>query len=156
MTDIEKESGVTKEEISPAVIQEMTINHLACANTVWQEKCRKLEEKNTELSSMLKSLQESRKRLNELVILTPEQIKQAGLRSLESYATDKLGLNQECRKHLKSLMYLLAGSIEENNRRNSGDRDAWYHKFTIAWEDFIEAHPDIMDPYEFINALLKD
>jgi len=54
-------------------------------------------------------------------------------------------------KHLKDILYMVANIIEEDNNRNYGHRDQYLHKLHNSWNEFINIHPESLDPLELIQ-----
>lgn len=54
-------------------------------------------------------------------------------------------------ENLKDILYLVSNILEENNNRNYGHRDQYLHKLHNSWNDFIDFHPNSLDPLELIQ-----
>lgn len=59
------------------------------------------------------------------------------------------------KEHLEKLLYCIEGYISDHNQRNYGDADGWLRHVRNEWEEFIEAHPDSLDPLGYIKAFNK-
>ena len=126
---------------------ESEINHLACANVVWQQQ-------NTELERQLEFYKTP---LHAQVSITKEQLKEIGLAQFKAYAATQgsLALTALGKKHLDSVLYLLDGALHDHSNRNYGDRDAWFNKIHYKWEEFINEHEESLNPLEYAQQVIK-
>ena len=59
-------------------------------------------------------------------------------------------------EYLEKVLYCIDGYISDHNNRNYGDSDEWLRHVRNDWENFIESHPDSLNPLEYIKKMMKD